>query len=444
MRIGSKRIGSKKKRIGGKVIGSGGFGCVLRPALKCRGQPRTTQKMISKLMETKYAKQEYNEIIKYKKILMTIPNYEQYFLVNNITMCSPDRLMPDDLIQFNEKCRALNKKKYSAENVNSSLNALSVLTIPDGGMDLQDYLEKFIDPVNYSKLIDINNVLIDLLLNGIIKMNQKRVLHTDIKDSNILMDGQRAILIDWGLSTTYTLTTIPEYLKNRQIYKNAPFSLILFNHLFTDMYLHYLKTTKPITQQSTRGFVQMYVKEWNEYAGPGHFSHIKEFISLLFKHDPSPPDTMDIIVDYLTLIIITYTKGDKIDLLKYFVDVFIHIIDVWGFITIYFTMFEMLTNNYSTLSNPELKLYDAIKSIILIHMIGPRVKPNDISILVADLRALNQLYLNCSNNSSSPSSVSSFVSDTPSLLHNTKLSKVQSRKIVRRMISANKLNSRKR
>lgn len=443
MRIGSKRIGSKKI-IGGKVIGSGGFGCVLRPALKCKGQPRTTQKMISKLMEIQYAKQEYNEIMKYKKILITIPNYERYFLVNNITLCSPDKLIPEDLIQFNEKCRALKKKQYAANNVNTQLNTLGVLTIPDGGMDLQHYLETFLFPtIHYSKLVDVNNMLIDLLLNGIIKMNKKGILHTDIKDSNILMDGQRATIIDWGLSTVYTLTTIPEHLKNRQIYKNAPFTLILFNHLFTDMYLHFLKTTKQVTQQTTRAFVQLYVKEWIDYAGPGHIEHIKEFINLLFKNSVSQPSAMDCIVDYLTLVIITYTKGKTINLLKYFTDVFIHIIDVWGFLTIYFNVFEILALNYSTLRQPELKLYDAIKSIILTHMFEPRVKPNNIEVLVSDLKALNQLYLKCSNNTSVSLGPSLPILSTPPSLINTKLSKVQSRKLVKSMISSNKLFSRK-
>jgi len=284
-----------------------------------------------------------------------------------------------------------------------------------------------------------------LLLNGIIKMNKKGILHTDIKDSNILMDGQRATIIDWGLSTVYTLTTIPEHLKNRQIYKNAPFTLILFNHLFTDMYLHFLKTTKQVTQQTTRAFVQLYVKEWIDYAGPGHVEHIKEFINLLLKHSSTlSTNAMDFIVDYLTLVIITYTKGKTINLLKYFTDVFIHIIDVWGFITIYFNVFEMLALNYSTLRQQELKLYDAIKSIILTHMFEPRVKPNNIEVLVSDLKALNQLYLKCSNNTSVSLGSSTPILSTPPSLINTKLSKVQSRKLVKSMISSNKLFSRKK
>ena len=46
------------KKTGGKVVGSGGFGCVFRPALKCRGKQRTAKKMISKLMTNKQAHAE--------------------------------------------------------------------------------------------------------------------------------------------------------------------------------------------------------------------------------------------------------------------------------------------------------------------------------------------------------------------------------------------------
>ena len=54
---------------GGEVIASGGFGCVFNPSLKCKGSARENKK-ISKLMTKRHAKDEYNEIVKYKKILI--------------------------------------------------------------------------------------------------------------------------------------------------------------------------------------------------------------------------------------------------------------------------------------------------------------------------------------------------------------------------------------
>ena len=440
MKIRSSKLRSKRlnggKVIGGKVIGSGGFGCIVRPALKCKGQPRTTQKMVSKIMEKSVARKEYNEIIKFKKVLTTIPNYTKYFLLDNITLCSPDRLTPDDLKNFNQKCNALTKRNFSAETVNINLNNLMVLTIPDGGMDLGDYM----DTIRYFEYPKVNNIIIDLLLNGIIKMNEKRVLHSDIKNSNILMDGRHATLIDWGLSTTYTPDKIPDTLKNRPIYINAPFSIILFNNFFMEMYLHFLKTTPEITPQVMSAFVHTYVTEYFDYAGVGHYNAIKRIIGCLFVDplvSPKPDIAMDFIVDYLTLIITTYTIDGRINLLQYFLEVFVHIVDVWGFITIYFDLFMQLANNYSMLSSEELKLYDAIKAILLTHMFEPRVKRNDIKKLVSDLRELDDLFLNCQGTSITSTNYTSLQVSTNTSNPKKSLSRVQSKKLVKRIISQN-------
>ena len=50
---------------GGKVIASGGFGCVFDPPLRCKGNPRV-KNMVSKLMIERYVESEYNEIQKIK------------------------------------------------------------------------------------------------------------------------------------------------------------------------------------------------------------------------------------------------------------------------------------------------------------------------------------------------------------------------------------------
>ena len=57
--------------IGGKVIDSGGFGCVFSPELKCHKNKSKTKK-ISKLMLKRYAYEEYNNIMKIKDLLKHI------------------------------------------------------------------------------------------------------------------------------------------------------------------------------------------------------------------------------------------------------------------------------------------------------------------------------------------------------------------------------------
>ncbi len=82
---------NKKSRKGGDVIGSGGFGCVFRPALKCSKKKQRKTNMVSKLMTKKHAKKEFSTIKEIKKRVKTIPQYSDYFLVYNISKCEPSK-----------------------------------------------------------------------------------------------------------------------------------------------------------------------------------------------------------------------------------------------------------------------------------------------------------------------------------------------------------------
>ena len=94
-----------KSKKGGNVIGSGGFGCVFRPALKCSKKKQRKTNMVSKLMTKKHAKKEFSTIKEIKKRVKTIPQYSDYFLVYNISKCEPSKLTKSDLSNFDEKCK---------------------------------------------------------------------------------------------------------------------------------------------------------------------------------------------------------------------------------------------------------------------------------------------------------------------------------------------------
>ena len=72
-KTGSRKRSSNMKKIminyGGAPFAQGGFGCIFSPALKCKETERTSNshydndnrdKFVSKLIETKYAKREYD------------------------------------------------------------------------------------------------------------------------------------------------------------------------------------------------------------------------------------------------------------------------------------------------------------------------------------------------------------------------------------------------
>ena len=105
-----------QNNIGGSALASGGFGCVFSPSLKCEDKKKEKNK-ISKLMITKYAYKEYNEIKLIRSKLKSIKNYQDYFLLNDIQICKPAKLTKQDLKNYNKKCGALPKNKITKKTL---------------------------------------------------------------------------------------------------------------------------------------------------------------------------------------------------------------------------------------------------------------------------------------------------------------------------------------
>ena len=72
---------------GGVVIGSGGFGCVFQPSLKCADSDsannKSSKKYITKVMLKRHAEEEYNVMKEFRSILKKVKNYEKYFKHSN-------------------------------------------------------------------------------------------------------------------------------------------------------------------------------------------------------------------------------------------------------------------------------------------------------------------------------------------------------------------------
>ena len=244
---------------GGDILASGGFGCVFKPALKCKNSIREIgDKTVSKLMTTKHATDEYNQIQAFKRVLEHIPNYKKYFLIDGFSLCQPEELETENLQLFDTKCKALVKRKFTRTNINQSLDKVLAINMPDGGIDIKRFLKRIrglnkktnhnnSNQIN-TAYIQLNNSLIDLLINGIIPMNKLNLYHCDVKNGNILVKennsmgsiggsientGLECRLIDWGLSVHHTNNNgIPHRLYRRPFQYNVPFSVILFNKEF--------------------------------------------------------------------------------------------------------------------------------------------------------------------------------------------------------------------
>jgi hypothetical protein len=397
------------KQNGGNVIASGGFGCIFKPALKCQTDITRDTNKITKLMTTKNATDEYKQIQHFKSILQVLPNYESYFLLNDFTLCQPDKLTKEDLDNYNKKCKALDKKNITSKNINNSLDQILALNMPYGGIDVEHFIQNYFVPSN---LIQLNNSLIQLLVHGIVPMNKLNVYHCDIKDSNVLVQftkkGVNTRLIDWGLSFIHTnKNAIPKKLYRRPFQFNVPFSSILFNKVFMQKYNEFLRIHNRPTYFQIREFIVNYIFIWNDIRGSGHLSAINDIVRKLTinnivsirknkikEHFIEYNFTYYYIIEYLSTILEKYTENGKLDIITYFNTIFIKNIDIWGFVMIYIVLYEYLYDSFNSLNEYQMQFIDKLKYIIVHFLYEKPIEPIDALSLANELTKLNAIINN--------------------------------------------------
>jgi serine/threonine protein kinase len=418
-------------KYGGKILATGGFGCVFTPALKCINNKNREKDKISKLMTNKHAEEEYDELINLNSKLKTIPNYKSFFLIDDITLCKPSKLTKTDLTNF-KNCDIFKKHNITSKNINNSLDKLTALNMPYGGITIERFI---ITNKNNEYLIDLNNQLIELLKNGILKMNKKHIYHSDIKSSNILIlmpneTKMKVRLIDWSLTVEYIPfknNPFPKNWKNRPLQFNIPFSIVLFTDMFVDSYIKFLdkKENKRLltTLDSKRELLMLFVKNylylWMKERGYGHYKYINKVMYMLFKYDVLQSEvyanntslkhdkqmkqfietnyTLPCIINYLVEILIHFTKFKKdgsLNMRDYLDNIFIEIIDVYGFISSYLPLYELLFENYDKLTKPQMLLFIKLKYIFLNYLYEPHIETIKINNLVKHLKEINTLIKN--------------------------------------------------
>jgi len=429
---------------GGKVLASGGFGCVFTPALKCIGNQTRDKNKISKLMTNKHAKEEYNELVYVNSKLKLIPNYKNYFLIDDFTLCKPSKLTKDDLKNYRE-CGALAKEGITKKNINNELDKLLAINMPYGGNTVEDFI---INNKIYEQLIKLNDKLLELLKNGILEMNKKHIFHSDIKASNILIlthvgntshdgntshhshrshnvidrvDNMKVRLIDWSLTVEYIPfknNKFPNNWKNRPLQFNVPFSIILFTDLFVDSYSKFLDKNGASGKKRELlfEFIKNYLYLWMKERGQGHYKYINKIMYMLFKYEVMQTNeyannknlkddtnlkkfieinyTLPCIINYLVEILLHFTKFKRdgsLNLRYYLDNIFIHIIDVWGFVISYLPLYELLFENYDKLTETQMLIFTKLKYIILKYLYEPQIDVINLTNLENQLREINNL-----------------------------------------------------
>ena len=372
---------NKTRKRGGKVIASGGFGCVFLPALKCKNKERNDRN-ITKLMIKRDALKEYNEITEIKDRIKDIKQFDDLFILDNIDICEIDHLTKSDKENFNKKCKPLKKDGITSKNINNKLGKMLALNLPWGGIPVDDYL--FEHP-SYAAFSRVNNGLINLLENGIIHMNKRNVFHSDIKDSNVLIDDRATAsklrLIDWGLSVVLKNTNeIPKSWLKRPLQFNVPFSNIMFSDQFIYNYDKFLNNGE-FTESSLYQFVEKYLIFWKKERGVGHLKYIMSIVDMLDNNGGGKTEknleeeANTLITKYILKILFKFTNKHKSAghiMNLYMNQVYKFNIDVWGLVTCYLPLIEVLHANNRVLSHSENELSNCIKGIIRDYLYNER------------------------------------------------------------------------
>jgi hypothetical protein len=253
---------NKRNKKAGKAVASGSFGCVFRPPLRCKGEvnrPGTVDKpLISKLMIRESALEEYKIIQDVKNSVKDIPNYGDYFVLDDITMCDPGELDEEDMENAVKECKSPLKLGNNETTISSNkLSQTSIITAPDMGNDIhKSFIQMNTDMLKYKgndklslvskNLKKFNIQIVKLLKNGIAPMIEKGIYHNDLKAENI-MTSYKSLedvknnfnyvkMVDFGFLTKLN-EDADEYDIEESLVTNLLFNTPIYNLIYDELLL---------------------------------------------------------------------------------------------------------------------------------------------------------------------------------------------------------------
>jgi len=360
-------------------------------------------------MYKKNIKTEIEEIKTVRDVVKKIPKNEDYFIISQIYQCDPAAIGEENLESFDSTCSLFTERGITRNNVNQNLNNLSLLNMPNGGLNIDKYIKKLLESSNKNILfINLNNALIKLLQNGIVPLNKLNYNHYDIKAGNILFstDGH-ARLIDWGLSSSNDGKTIPEKRRNRAIAFNMPYSDIFFNDYIKQWLPEEIRKIKASSRfrDKKEGQSELLkvvavnlINKTIEETDEGHYEVIVHYI----LHDiyklyasRNKLNVLDynvlvynVLIEYIQAVLMKYMDDNgKFDEMGYFYDVFVHNADIWGFLMAYVPFIE------EGVGKLHKDIINGVCRILLRYCFSPEfaVKPIDANELALDLSSLTSI-----------------------------------------------------
>jgi serine/threonine protein kinase len=329
--------------VNGDIIGAGGFGCIFKPPLKCKSKKQANKKNISKLITRKNGMKEYSISHRILKLIKKIPKYKEYFILDGITKCSPEKIPITYKSKIGKCIGMLGTDDIGKINQRISNREFLLLNVPYGGVSLLDLLTQmtfsgFRNKKIHDSFCELIDNLIELLLNAVVKMRGVGVYHNDLKADNILYvynpKKKRNCyrIIDWGVSVT---TRSPEKvidIGRRPIQWNstlyAPFLMEpLYSSLHTIRY-----EIKGKNSEQCGKILEKYLQH-----SSGQINYIDNNIFPILKYNRSYKSNLnigDVLKGQIDKILRTFDLSSKDK--NYFIsNILSHNIDIHGFISIF-------------------------------------------------------------------------------------------------------------
>lgn len=367
-----KTLKNKKYKHGGDAIDSGSYGCVFRPSLKCKN--KTRKKGVSKLMLKKDADEEVELIKPIYDLTKRYPLIKKHILIPDInSVCVPDKISKKDLKTFNDICYRLNYKGYKASTINTQLDDFRVLHMDDGGITVKSYISSLKPKQEYNIIKSLMNIYKFV----IIPMNNNGYFHSDIKDNNILVKQHKLKVIDFGLLIRHDNTSIHPRFLNHSLHHLTPYSVLLFNdnidfdwELFYSKYKHlqklsFLDHCAEYIKEKFKMFKDKKTESDRELYGQ---SNIKSLCHTLFPNN----EPLDVICHQIAYSYYYYKDPitGRFNILEFYNNVFIYLIDVWGLCSILVVLLNKLIKQ-----KRHHKYIDHLKHLIKKYMFGMEQYP---------------------------------------------------------------------
>ena len=330
---------------GGIPIFAGAQGCVFKPSLKCKHVPRSQHDdNVSKLEQKESAEAEMREYDQIRQHLKKIKNHEKYFSLQ-AHLCEPAPLEPHDLVNFDDVCTNLKRFNISGANVNANLSKLRMINMPDLGIDLKKWMDQTV--FNAAHVRQLNDHISTLLVHAVEPMNRLGVIHNDLKSENVMIDLNRNVrIIDWGLSGITTPSQIIplHHFMNNPVTFNRPFSTMIISPKTCELYsLKNKENMGELTSDQLKHFTRSVYKECiDAYDINGH-KYLQYVIKSIFGSDDANEMLMDTVATYNSDILHHFTDrvNRKFRLNEYFSTVYRYNTDVWGLMSVFYSMFML-------------------------------------------------------------------------------------------------------